>query len=190
MKRANRSLRTASACRRTAITCGWRYMCGYRKPLIAASAACIVCEKPMTGVAGAAGSSSALAGRKRAQSPLALRHHILDEAGDDPPDQLVDAAGEIETRIARVDLAQQFVQERHLAQGLDVEKAGAQAVVDVMGIIGDVVGDRGRLRLAAGMGREFQVLQGVVFEDRKRHAPRRVAQGRLTLRGRAAGRCA
>ena len=32
----------------------------------------------------------------------------------------------------------------------EIEQAGAQAVVDVVGVIGDVVGDRRRLRLGLG----------------------------------------
>ena len=82
----------------------------------------------------------------------------------------------------RIDLLQKFVQERHLPQRLDVEKSGPQAVVDVMSVIGDIVGDGGGLGLAAGMGRQFEVLPGVVFEDRQRHSARRIAQGRIARR--------
>ena len=134
--------------------------------------------------------SSAFCGARPADPALPFRHHILDEAGDDPPGQLVDAAGEIEIRIAGLDLLQQRRQERHLAQILDPEQPRPQAVVEVMGVIGDVVGDGRGLGLAAGMGGEFQVLLGVVFEDRQGHAAGGVAQGRLALPHRGAGRYA
>ncbi len=49
------------------------------------------------------------------------------------------------------------------------EQLGAQAVVDVVGVIGDVVGDRGDLRLGAGEAPQLEVL-------RSRHS-RRIACG-------------
>jgi hypothetical protein len=39
-----------------------------------------------------------------------------------------------------------------------IEQAGAQAVVDVMGVIGDVVGDRRRLRLETREGGKVEAL--------------------------------
>ena len=54
-----------------------------------------------------------------------------------------------------VDLIKQFAQELDLAQIVDVEQAGAKAVVNVMGVIGDVVGKRRALRLGAGV--EFKI---------------------------------
>ena len=51
---------------------------------------------------------------------------------------------------------------------LDAQQPGAQAVVDVVGVVGDVVGDRRRLRLQAGMKCELEALARVVGEDRAR----------------------
>ena len=56
----------------------------------------------------------------------------------------------LQTRMKRVDLGQRRVQERNAAQIVEAEQAGAQAVVDVMGVIGDVVGQRRALRLGGG----------------------------------------
>ena len=50
-----------------------------------------------------------------------------------------------------------------------VKQPGPQAVVDVMGVVGDVVGDRRALRLQAGETVEFKVVQGRIIEDRLRH---------------------
>ena len=47
-----------------------------------------------------------------------------------------------------------------------------------MGVIGDVVGDRRRLRLEARVGCEAERLDSIVFEDRRRHAARPVTLGR------------
>ncbi len=48
------------------------------------------------------------------------------------------------------DLVEHHADERRRGDVLEREQAGAQPVVDVMGVIGDVVGDRRRLRLGAG----------------------------------------
>ncbi len=116
--------------------------------------------------------SSALLGRKRREPALALGDRILDEAGDDPAGQFMDAARGLEPGISAVDLAEERVEERHLAKVLDGKEARPQAVVDVVGVIGDVVRDRRRLRLASGMSRKAEILQRVVFEDCERNAPR------------------
>ena len=76
----------------------------------------------------------------------------------------------LETRMEPVHLVQELGQERHLPKVLDREQAGAQAVVDVVGVVGDVVGERRRLRLRAGEAVEPEGLQGVVFQDRAGNA--------------------
>ena len=50
------------------------------------------------------------------------------------------------------------------------EQARAQAVVDVVGVVGDVVGERRRLRLEARVQAEVERLQPIVSEDRRRDA--------------------
>ena len=60
----------------------------------------------------------------------------------------------------------------------EIEQTRPQAVVDVVGVVGDVVGDRRRLRLEARVGGEAERLNSIVFEDRRRHAARPVALGR------------
>ena len=45
-----------------------------------------------------------------------------------------------------------------LLQHLEGQQPGAQAVVDVMGVVGDVVGDRRALRLEAGEAVELEVV--------------------------------
>ena len=99
--------------------------------------------------------------------PPALADRVLDEAGDDAPGQFVNDARLLESRMEVVDLAEQRFGERNgRADVPQREEAGAQAVVDVVRVIGDVVGDRGRLRLEARMEAEIQALQPIVAEDR------------------------
>ena len=119
--------------------------------------------------------------RKLGDEALALADRVLDEARDHAPYELVDAARRLEARIAPVDLGEEIAQERDFGEVVDREQPGAQPVVDVMGIVGDVVGQRRRLRLAAGEGRELQILLGGVVEDRERHAGSGVARRRAAV---------
>ena len=54
-------------------------------------------------------------------------------------------------RMLRGDLAQDFADQRHAGQLLEREHLGAQPVVDVVGVVGDVVGD-GAATCASALG--------------------------------------
>ena len=56
----------------------------------------------------------------------------------------------IERRMLLADLAQNVADERNFGEILEREQAGAQPVVDVVGVVGDIVGDGGDLGLGAG----------------------------------------
>ena len=56
------------------------------------------------------------------------------------------------------DLGNDVRRERHRLEIVDGKQAGAQAVVDVMGVIGNVVGDGGNLRLERGKAPELQIV--------------------------------
>ena len=93
----------------------------------------------------------------------ALANRVLDEAGDDAPGKFVDDTWLFEPRIEIVDLAEQRCDKGNGgAKRREREEAGAQAIVDVVRVIGDVVGDRGRLRLEARMEAQIQMLQLII----------------------------
>ena len=79
---------------------------------------------------------------------------------------------------AGVDLAQDVADERHRGDIVERKQIGAQAVVDVMGVIGDVIRQRGHLRFRARLRPQLQVLDFVVGEDRRRHAALGIAADR------------
>ena len=83
--------------------------------------------------------------------------------------------------VCRVDLGDDVADQRHRGDVVEREQIGAQAVVDVVRVVGDVVGDRRHLRLGAGEGRKLERLQPVVGQDRPRHAVRGVARRRLAV---------
>ena len=105
----------------------------------------------------------------------ALGGHVLDHAGDDAAYQLVGAAGRIEAGIAGIDLAQNVADHRYAGDVVEREQIGAQAVVDIVGVIGDVVGNGRGLRLGAGKRPQFQILDARIGRDRRRHAMRGIA---------------
>ncbi len=49
---------------------------------------------------------------------------------------------------------------------VEIEQPGAQAVVDVVGVVGDVVGDRGALRLEPAKWSQLEIEQRVELDDR------------------------
>src|SRR5216684_8380979 len=75
-----------------------------------------------------------------------VAHHAIDQ----PANRLMDQSRLIEPGIARADLGEHRTDERHLGEIGDGEEAGAQPVVDVMVVVGDVVGERGDLRFWPG----------------------------------------
>ena len=116
---------------------------------------------------------------RRGDPPAAFSDRILDEPRDDAPGELVNDARLFERRIEIVDLAEQSGDEWNGCAELgDRKQAGAQAVVNVVGVVGDVVGDCGGLRLEAGMAPEIEGVPLIVAKDRGRNAARAVSFGR------------
>ena len=93
---------------------------------------------------------------------------------DQPAHRFVDQPRQLDAGIAPAHLVEHRADQRHVAQIVDAEQAGAQAVVDVVVVVGDVVGERGDLRLGAGVGVELQVM----VRGRIRRSPA-AAAGRL-----------
>jgi hypothetical protein len=101
----------------------------------------------------------------RMSSMLAGRQGVFDEARDDAPDQFMDDAHPLQPGMTRRDIVQQVPQEGNLAQVFEVEQTGAQPVVDVMGVIGDIVGERRALRLGRGEQLKLKRKNCVEFID-------------------------
>src|SRR5690606_18540912 len=110
--------------------------------------------------------------RRERGEPLPGRDdHILDHHGDLAAHQLVAGPGGVEMRITGANARKNARRRWHVLEHVECEQAGAQAVVDVVGVIGDVVGDRGALRLDARMAPQFEVEQLVEVADGARHRP-------------------
>ena len=81
----------------------------------------------------------------------------------------MDQARLLDPRIARRDLAKDGPDQRHLGEVGDDEQPGAQPVVEVVVVVGDVVGECRDLRLGSGESVEGERMAAVVFGDRRRH---------------------
>ena len=87
----------------------------------------------------------------------------------------------IEAGMRAADLRHDRADRRHCGDVFQFEQVSAQAVVDVVRVIGDVVGERRRLRLRAGVRPQLEILQARVGQDRRRHAACGITRGRLAV---------
>src|ERR1700722_9522784 len=79
--------------------------------------------------------------------PATFADRVLNEPGNEATGQFVNRPRRLEAGMERVDLVHQAIHIRNGGAKLDErEQAGAKAIVDVMGVISDIVSDRSRLR--------------------------------------------
>ncbi len=100
----------------------------------------------------------------------ALGNRILHKSRDDPPADFMNDPAPLQPWMQPVNLRQDFGQKIDFAEVAEVEQSRAQAIVDIMGIVGDIVRNRRCLRLGAGETAQFQRISGVKFEDGEGHA--------------------
>ncbi len=108
-------------------------------------------------------------------APFRLLPRILNEARDNPPHDLMREARGLKSRPFRVDFRDQQADQRHIAQVIDGKEPGTQAIIEVMGVVGDIVGNCRNLRLRRGMAREIERELSIEFGNRERNALRAVA---------------
>ena len=126
-----------------------------------------------------------LVGRRRrhnTEPPHGFADHVFDQAADQAAHQLMRQPRRIDARVLLADVAQQAADHRHIRKVGEREQIGAQPVVEIVRIIGDVVGDRRDLGLGAGMAPEREVMRCVVVGNDLRDAGVTVLAGRLSLR--------
>ena len=100
-----------------------------------------------------------------------LGQHVADHDADHAADERVDGARRVEAGILGADRREDRRRQRLLLEVGERKQAGPQPVLQIVAIIGDVVGDRGGLRLQAGKGCELQVLASWIGADRVGQPP-------------------
>ncbi len=131
-------------------------------------------EKAITG-ASSARTSPALSTSRLSTTPAAFCDRILDKTGDQPAHNFVNETRRLKAGVKHVDLAADLAQKIDLANIGDRNQPGAQTVVDIVGVIGDVVGQRRRLRFGAGEAGEVEIGNRAKFQKRGGQPARGVA---------------
>ena len=75
-------------------------------------------------------------------------------------------------------IGERVTDSRQPGEIVEREQFGAQPVVDVVGVVGDVVGDRGRLRLGPGVAPQHEIGSGRFERQRRRQSALSVAADR------------
>ena len=132
---------------------------------MAPSASAIGAENPAT-TDGACRTSSAERGASAVKPASGFGGHVLDQKADQPADELVDAAGGIKLRKGVADLGDDRARQCDGSKLIEAEQVGAQTVVDVVSVVGDVVGNRCDLRLQARKAPELEILPPIVVRNR------------------------
>ena len=89
-----------------------------------------------------------------------------------------------------MDFRQNGGRQRLLLQIGEADQPGAEAVLEVVAVVGDIVGDRRCLRFEAGMEVKLQVLPLLEGADGEGQRAAGVRSDRSTVACRPAGRCA
>ena len=106
-------------------------------------------ENPTTRVC----ASRTSAGRGDPSPPsrrFALGDDVLDHVGDQAAQKLVRPPSRFDARMQTIHLAQDVARDRQVGKLIEREQLRPQAVVDVVRVVGDIVGQRRGLRLGAG----------------------------------------
>ena len=117
--------------------------------------------------------------RQRLQAARGFGDHVLDHLGDEPTAQFMHHAIGLELRVFSVSVVEDAGDQRDAGEFLEGKKSGPQPVIDVMGIVGDVVGDGGNLSFGAGKAPELQVLEPGIVRPAIR--PDRIRQPALAI---------
>ncbi len=117
-----------------------------------------------------------IVGRRHARGGGALQgfaHHVVDHGPDHAAHGLQMGQAGIEVRPLALHGVEDRADQRHIHQLVQGEQAGGDAVVDVVIVVGDVIGQGRDLGLGRGPGVQTQAIVVVVPLDR---LPRRLAQ--------------
>jgi hypothetical protein len=97
------------------------------------------------------------------QPPASLGQQVLDHRADQGADGLVDQPSPLQAGIAPRQSGDHRPDQRQRFEVVEIEQPGAQSVVDIVVVVGDIVGQRGDLGLGTGERVEFEVVARVVF---------------------------
>ena len=88
---------------------------------------------------------------------------VIDHQVYQPAANLVEKPRFLEIRVSRPNLLYYRAKDRHIRQIFDQKQAGPETVVNIVGMIGDIVGKRRHLCLHAWPGMKREIVLGSVF---------------------------
>ena len=104
------------------------------------------------------------AGRGRpGRAPGELRREIADPDPDQTPDRLGDQTRELQVGIILGHGGERLSRQRNVHQIRKGEKARPQSILDIMIVVGDIVGESGDLGLGAREGLQLERLQSLII---------------------------
>ena len=106
---------------------------------------------------------------------------VIDQRGNQAARSLVERPRAVEAGIGRLHLGERPAGKRHLGKLGEGEHACAVAVIDVVIVVGDVVGKRRKLRFDRSIRVEREILLGAMAEDGLRHRPPRSCGQRAVM---------
>jgi iron-sulfur cluster assembly accessory protein len=109
--------------------------------------------------------------------PPALSDRILDKKRNQPAHEFMNGPERFEARIKRRDLAANVTEKIDLANLGKIDEARAQGVVEVVGVIGDAVGECRGLCLGGSKMRKLEIMNRIIFKDRRGKSAFRITRG-------------
>src|SRR5262245_30260693 len=107
--------------------------------------------------------------RKRLKPSPTLGGCVFDHRADEAANGFVEEPRAVDAGIGFAHIGERARRDRHFGKLGEGEEAGSVAVVDVVIVVGDVIGERRSLRLDRGEGCKLEVLPCAVFADRLGH---------------------
>ena len=104
--------------------------------------------------------------------PRRFRHHVFHHLADHPANRLQAGQAVVDVRIVLAHASQHGADQRHVHQVGQGEQPRLHAIVDVVVVVGDVIGQGGHLRFGRGPGVQAQRVLGVIVRHPLPRRPR------------------
>ena len=119
--------------------------------------------------------------RRGAKTARAFADHVLDQPADQAAHQFVGQPRRLDAGILVAHLAQQAADHRQAGKIGEREQLGAQSVIEIVRVIGDIICDRRDLRFGARVAPEREIEGRVEVGDALRHAALAIFADRIAL---------
>src|SRR5258708_19038048 len=99
-----------------------------------------------------------------------FQNHVLNHARDKRADSFVYTTPRVDARMLHINRIEKVADKRHSGNVAEREQIGAQAIVNVMRVVSNIIRKRRHLRFGARISPQFQVLNLRIRNNRRRSA--------------------